>query len=241
LLPLPDCSADTALVTRPPLAAGALVSAEAILEYLQGPAVHVWRDLHRVLKPGAHLVCRAGAYTFDLASIGIRSAGFEYRDTIAHQGTPGWEPILLFRKPLHETTVARQVLATGTGALNIEACRIAGAPRTTHKAGNFPNPHTRASSSWGQAFKVGAVAEVPSGRWPANVTLQHAAGCDERGCLDGCPVAQLDGQRRARGEGGKLRTGDSGSCYFEQFRTSQEVLDWLVRLTTPAGGTVVVT
>lgn len=37
---------------------------------------------------------------------------------------PAWEPIVLARKPLEEKTIAAQVLTTGTGALNIDACRV---------------------------------------------------------------------------------------------------------------------
>lgn len=117
-----------------------------------------------MLKPGAHLLCFGGPFTFDLVAVGIRAAGFECRDTIAHQQAgPTWVPILVFRKPIEESTVAKQVLKTGTGAINIEACRV--------------------------ELRVA----TPSGRWPANLTLQHA-GCDERGCIDGCPVKVLDGQ-----------------------------------------------
>src|SRR5699024_11177015 len=37
---------------------------------------------------------------------------------------PAFEPIVLARKPLAEKTVARNVLAHGTGAINVDACRI---------------------------------------------------------------------------------------------------------------------
>jgi hypothetical protein len=37
---------------------------------------------------------------------------------------PAWEPICLARKPLSESTVAANVLRWGTGALNIDGCRI---------------------------------------------------------------------------------------------------------------------
>jgi hypothetical protein len=32
------------------------------------------------------------------------------------------------------------------------------------------------------------------GRWPANVALTHPADCADGGCVDGCPVAELDKQ-----------------------------------------------
>src|SRR5690606_36781505 len=37
---------------------------------------------------------------------------------------PAFEPIILARKPLSEATVAENVLKWGTGALNIDGCRI---------------------------------------------------------------------------------------------------------------------
>src|SRR5699024_12093627 len=37
---------------------------------------------------------------------------------------PAFEPIVLARKPLAEKTVARNVLAHGTGAINVDACRV---------------------------------------------------------------------------------------------------------------------
>ena len=37
---------------------------------------------------------------------------------------PAWEAIILARKPLGERNVAANVLAHGTGALNIDGCRI---------------------------------------------------------------------------------------------------------------------
>jgi len=36
---------------------------------------------------------------------------------------PAYEPIILARKPVGEKSIARQVVATGTGAINIDACR----------------------------------------------------------------------------------------------------------------------
>lgn len=39
---------------------------------------------------------------------------------------PAWEPIVLARKSLGEDTVAANVLRHGTGALNIDGCRVAG-------------------------------------------------------------------------------------------------------------------
>ena len=37
---------------------------------------------------------------------------------------PSWEPIIMARKPLSESTVAANVLRWGTGGLNIDGCRV---------------------------------------------------------------------------------------------------------------------
>jgi DNA modification methylase len=81
---------------------------------------------------------------------------------------PSYEPVALFRKPLSEGTVAANVLRWGTGALNIDGCRVeapegltsGGAP----SGGNNPcfmskdcDPRTERGN--GHAL----------GRWPANL------------------------------------------------------------------------
>src|SRR5690606_648555 len=41
-----------------------------------------WKEVHRVLKPGGHILCFAGTRTVDLMGISLRMAGFEIRDTL---------------------------------------------------------------------------------------------------------------------------------------------------------------
>jgi DNA modification methylase len=91
---------------------------------------------------------------------------------------PSHEPIILARKPL-SGTVAATVTQWGTGAINVDACRIAGQPRTTHADGNRIGDRTGATGQvWGQQ---GATYEGAAGRWPANVVLSHAPECRQVG------------------------------------------------------------
>ena len=77
---------------------------------------------------------------------------------------PSHEPVLLARKPL-AGTVAANVLEHGTGAINVDGCRVDGKPRTTHKDGNWTG-HSRE----GAIFPMGSIqTDEPSGRWPANI------------------------------------------------------------------------
>jgi site-specific DNA-methyltransferase (adenine-specific) len=76
---------------------------------------------------------------------------------------PAWEPILMARKPL-EGTVAANLLKHGTGAINVDGCRI-GAESTVRNCNGIGT-----SSS----FNMAATKELringsTQGRWPANL------------------------------------------------------------------------
>lgn len=111
-------------------------------------------EVHRVLRPGGHLVAFGGTRTWHRLVCAAEDSGLEIRDTIAWiHGTgrakttdlaraahdlsaddlhkvrglsttlaPAFEPAILARKPV-PGTVVENVLAVGTGALNIDACR----------------------------------------------------------------------------------------------------------------------
>jgi len=124
-----------------------------------------WAEVLRVLKPGGHLVAFGAARNYHRLAVAIEDAGFELRDLIAWlygSGFPknhrtgrtmdeadaelwdGWgtalkpaiEPIALARKPLSEKSVPANVLRWGTGALNIDACRVQ--PDDEAGAGRWP-------------------------------------------------------------------------------------------------------
>ena len=110
---------------------------------------------------------------------------------------PAFEPVVVARKPL-EGTVAANVLAHGTGALNVDGCRVGAGLFVPGGGGNLPS---------GGIMNSGkpSTAGHTSGRWPANVVLGHTPDCDviyegrgeirlEGPCAPGCPVAELDRQ-----------------------------------------------
>lgn len=198
---------------------------------------------------------------------------------------PAHEPVVVARKPL-VGTVADNVQAHGTGALNIDGCRVEGAPR---------NPGFKAPASsgiWGGADNTALVGyESPGGRWPSNILLSHTPECIKVGtkrvktatnngsvsrpgvnvygdyagnrpafdyadadgmetvesweCAEDCPVAEMD------------RQGGGASRFFPVFRYQAKasksdrgtgnvhptvkpvaLMEWLVKLVTPPGGTV---
>ena len=97
---------------------------------------------------------------------------------------PAHEPIVMARKPLIGT-VAANVLEHDTGALNVEACRVA----TTDdlNGGAYSAERKPSDSEWvahGGTIhsSTGREYEQPAGRWPANVLLdpEAAALLDEQ-------------------------------------------------------------
>ena len=93
---------------------------------------------------------------------------------------PSFEPIILARKPL-QGTVAANVLAHGTGALNVDACRVRTADALGGGMVSMGRP--KVSEGWDRPWmhdsevterKKGEAADKVAhaeslGRWPANV------------------------------------------------------------------------
>lgn len=234
--------------------------------FVPGPAV--WREVLRVMKPGAHAVVFSGTRTYDLTVLAMRIAGFEIRDQLAwmygtgfpksldvskaidaaagaeravvgsverpafsngrghgrdengpiyrgvnggHLGQTtiditapatdaaqqwaGWgtalkpaqEPIVLARKPFPKgATVAANVLAHGTGGINVDACRIGWASEADREHGR-PASFSKARESFATESSAGTftmrdrssedpiAVQSAAGRWPANVLLDEAA------------------------------------------------------------------
>lgn len=183
---------------------------------------------------------------------------------------PAWEPIMVFRKPL-EGTVAANVLAHGTGAMNIDGCRTGVESRTYKPKGTSANaamirvPEHRNG-------KAGDEVTV-SGRWPANVMHDGSPevtsmfplsnGQMGKARTDGEEYASVAlGKKAARANNPEPR-GDTGSAarFFYGAKATKNdrntdatgrivcenmhptvkphgLMQWLVRLVTPPGGTV---
>lgn len=97
---------------------------------------------------------------------------------------PGWEPIILARKPLSGPNVAANVQRWGTGALNVDGCRIptggeslaGGGVSSSAEGWDRPWKHSETAVRAAQERSAAAVAHAESlGRWPANVALDEEA------------------------------------------------------------------
>jgi site-specific DNA-methyltransferase (adenine-specific) len=105
---------------------------------------------------------------------------------------PASEHWILARKPLIGT-VAQNVLAHGTGGINVDACRVGTSkrvPGSVSKSQGFGLPGHETGNETGHDPNVG--------RWPTNLLLSHGEGCNGV-CAPDCPVAELDRQSSAMG------------------------------------------
>jgi site-specific DNA-methyltransferase (adenine-specific) len=140
---------------------------------------------------------------------------------------PAWEPIVVARKPLIGT-VAENVLAHGTGGLNIDGCRIETADNLNGGAYAKTSDKNAADAS---SFAMGAAAGEfvqPTGRWPAN--LIHD-GSDE--------VLSLFPNGAARFfYCSKASRADRGKGNTHQTVKPTDLMRYLCRLVTPPGGLV---
>ena len=229
---LPDCSVD-AVVTDPPYGLSFMGKR---WDY-DVPSVEVWAECLRVLKPGGHLLAFAGTRTQHRMAVRIEDAGFEIRDMIAWvygSGFPkshnlkddwqGWgtalkpalEPITVARKPLIGT-VAENVLAHGTGALNVDGCRVES--DGAHKRPFQPSNYER--TVYGARAQSGFQPTNAEGRWPANLIhdgSDEVVGLFPQSGNGGGPRVGIRGGHTFSGDKGKNDTlvghwhGDSGSA-----------------------------
>lgn len=246
--------------------------------------VGVWREVLRVLKPGGHLLACGGTRTHHRQTCAIEDAGFEIRDELDWvygtgfpkslnlgdgRGTalkPAREPIVLARRPL-AGTVAKTLAAHGTGALNIDACRIPYESPEAEAQARVPQPRFGVAGEAGvYNYKTGEgrsgeVFDPSRGRWPANVLLDEAAAEELGPSASFFYVAKPTRRERDLGleafssrGGGEATDRDEGSAGLSSPRTGAgrtggaknyhptvkpiALMRYLVRLITPPGGIV---
>ncbi len=249
---------DPARTSDRPRAKTSLTAFQAFCKQWAGECV-------RVMKPGAHLVAFASPRTAHLLACGLEEAGLELRDTlmwIQGQGfpaarrqpdgrgsrlKPAYEPILLARKPV-EGSLRENLAQYGTGALNIDPCRIS---LSSSRCPDEGRTHTRTANA--------------RGRWPANLLLSHAGKCTRGRCEPDCPIEVLGERHRFFYCAKAPRHEREAGCERLPRRTVQtlkvgaeseqraharpvanihptvkplELMRWLVRLITPPDGLV---
>lgn len=150
---------------------------------------------------------------------------------------PAWEPIILARKPLIGTVEANW-REHGTGALNIDGCRVEGEPvrieNYQSEGANGCMSHGHGGGN-GHAGKERSARIETAGRWPANVV--HDGSEEVLACFPDAPgqVAKASTSTStrknqntygslARGSGGNEPRDDAGSAarFFYCAKASRE-------------------
>jgi len=178
---------------------------------------------------------------------------------------PACEPICMARKPL-AGTVAGNVLEHGTGALNVDGCRVGVNGGTRTVAGDRKATTVHALGD-GLGVQGGWVEETGQGRWPANVihdgspeVMEAFARFGESKSTGGLtpgvgsktdPKTYAFGDLLGSNAGGLGDTGTAARFFYSAKADSADRLDskhptvkpvdlmaYLVRLVTPPGGTV---
>lgn len=171
---------------------------------------------------------------------------------------PAFEPIILARKPL-DGTVAANVLKHGTGAINIDACRIEGRERTEYGLATA----TRTKGAVYGEPSASADFDASKGRWPANVL--HDGSDEVEAAFAAFGESKSTDRPRNNGEFKSVAKGrdlphitfghaDSGTAsrFFYSAKASKAdragskhptvkplaLMRWLCRLVTPPGGRV---
>lgn len=166
--------------------------------------VETWAAVLRVLKPGGYILAFASSRGFGRMSVAIEDAGFithpmigwifgsgfpkatrikaEGFDGQRYGGQalkPALEPIYMGQKPFSEETGTANILRWGTGAVNIDACRV-GTDESLREGASKLWSHYREGEASAErryqtegstnfAAKPGPRGGSPDGRWPANL------------------------------------------------------------------------
>lgn len=130
---------------------------------------------------------------------------------------PALEPITVARKPL-VGTVASNVLEHGTGALNVDGCRVGEFQNTTPSGVDRRNAKLAEMGYRPSAYQMGEKApNSPPGRWPAN--LIHDGSGE---VLAGFPETKSGGYPPEGGQRSQVSTYGKPTARGEQKFTSSE-------------------
>jgi DNA modification methylase len=149
---------------------------------------------------------------------------------------PANEPIVLARKPLEKgLSIAENVLKWGTGAINIDGCRVGSENRMYKGSGSQPNKlnnHEKGDTGIGMMDGSGKDLEFNvNGRFPANIVLTHHPECECVGlkkikAISGGRIGNKDGAYNGVGESGFSKEYIKGDGGYGDANGEETIEDW---------------
>jgi site-specific DNA-methyltransferase (adenine-specific) len=188
-------------------------------KFVPGPAI--WREVYRVLKPGAYCAVFAGTRTWDWMSLALRFAGFEVTDTLMWlygQGFPKGGDV---GKRIDEMLGAeREVIGPNPNGRAAADDRIFGDGRGIHVAAGatLTAPATPEAARWHDcsttlkpAWEPIILAQKPHEGSAAANCVTHGAGALRVGACRIAAVEDLTRKCNGLREGGTLNAAHDGS------------------------------
>jgi len=145
------------------------------------PSVEIWREVLRVLKPGAFCLSFCSPQLYHRMATAVEDAGFDIRDQIMWMVTtkmpkknrlkPAHEPIVVAQKPF-KGSIQQNFDEWGVGAIDVLNTRVPwdGKPPTGWvKDGHKRRTFGKDGKTTGTQKEFGKVDANPDGRYPSNI------------------------------------------------------------------------
>jgi site-specific DNA-methyltransferase (adenine-specific) len=162
------------------------------------PPPALWKEVYRVMKPGAHILCFAGTRSVDLMTLSLRLAGFEVRDTLVWAYGSGFPKSLNIGKAIdkllgNEREVIGHINTSYLKTLNEERVKQGYRPNVSKLSGEITKGNSE-WEGWGTALKP-AIEFIILARKPLseknvaeNVLKWGTGGLN----IDGCRIQHND-------------------------------------------------
>jgi len=145
------------------------------------PNVDVWREVFRVLRPGAFCLAFCSPELYHRLACNVEDAGFNIKDQIMWMTTtkmpkpnrlkPAHEPIVVAQKP-YTGSIKSCMEKWGCGMIDTETTRIPWdklPPKGWVKGGGKRRTFGKDGNTKGSGAEYGTVDANPAGRYPSNI------------------------------------------------------------------------
>ena len=144
------------------------------------PSVEIWKQVYRVMKPGAFLISFGSPTLYHRMAVAIEDAGFLIKDQIMWMTTTkmpkrnrlksAHEPIVVAQKP-PEGSLDQNQKKWGCGLINIDGARVSwnGDIPADYASGGFQRTVYGGSTAKGSTKHLSKSSPNENGRYPSNI------------------------------------------------------------------------